>query len=73
MRPAVCLAAVLVLAAGCGGTKTATRTVTVDSSAKTPFVSSQPSTRFQVPCFTGSSSACPSGEEGSTYRAKRWR
>ena len=34
MRPAVCLAAVLVLAAGCGGTKTATRTVTVDSSAK---------------------------------------
>ena len=34
MRAAVCLAAVLVLAAGCGGTKTATRTVTVDSSAK---------------------------------------
>ena len=34
MRPAVCLAAVLVLAAGCGGTKTVTRTVTVDSSAK---------------------------------------
>ena len=34
MRPAVCLAAVLVLAAGCGGTKSVTRTVTVDSSAK---------------------------------------
>ena len=34
MRPAVCLAAVLLLAAGCGGTKTVTRTVTVDSSAK---------------------------------------
>ena len=34
MRPAVCLAAALVLAAGCGGTKSVTRTVTVDSSAK---------------------------------------
>jgi len=34
MRTAVCLAAVLVLAAGCGGTKSVTRTVTVDSSAK---------------------------------------
>jgi len=34
MRPAVCLAAVLVLAAGCGGTKSVTRTVTVDTSAK---------------------------------------
>ena len=34
MRPAVCLAAVLVLAAGCDGTKSVTRTVTVDSSAK---------------------------------------
>ena len=34
MLRAVCLAAVLVLAAGCGGTKTVTRTVTVDSSAK---------------------------------------
>src|SRR4029079_473607 len=34
MRPAVCRAAVLVLAAGCGGTKSVTRTVTVDSSAK---------------------------------------
>ena len=34
MRAAVCLAAVLVLAAGCGGTKSVTRTVTVDSSAK---------------------------------------
>jgi hypothetical protein len=29
-----CAAAVLMLAAGCGGTKTVTRTVTVDSSAK---------------------------------------
>jgi hypothetical protein len=34
MRRAACLAAVLVLAAGCGGAKTVTRTVTVDSSAK---------------------------------------
>jgi hypothetical protein len=34
MRPAACLAAVLVVAAGCGGTKSVTRTVTVDSSAK---------------------------------------
>ena len=34
MRRAVCLAAVLMLAAGCGGTKTVTQTVTVDSSAK---------------------------------------
>ena len=34
MRRAVCFGAVLVLVAGCGGTKTVTRTVTVDSSAK---------------------------------------
>ena len=34
MRRALYLGAVLVLAAGCGGTKTVTRTVTVDSSAK---------------------------------------
>ena len=34
MRRAVCVAALFVLAAGCGGTKTVTRTVTVDSSAK---------------------------------------
>jgi len=34
MRRALCLGAVLVLAAGCGGTETVTQTVTVDSSAK---------------------------------------
>ena len=34
MRRAFFLAAVLMLSAGCGGTKTVTRTVTVDSSAK---------------------------------------
>ena len=34
MRRTAYLGAVLVLAAGCGGTKTVTRTVTVDSSAK---------------------------------------
>ena len=34
MRRTAYLGAVLVLAAGCGGTKTVTRTITVDSSAK---------------------------------------
>jgi hypothetical protein len=34
MRRLLCLEAVLVLAAGCGGTKTVTHTVTVDSAAK---------------------------------------
>ena len=44
MRLAVCLAAVLVLAAGCGGTKSVTRTVTVDSSATVIGLLSGPST-----------------------------